>query len=104
MKLTIKAFLSECEETINKFWEALKKGFESPDRRKHFTAGVLISLAAGTLTNCWIGFLAGCVAGAAKEWRDSRDGGTVEWADFAFTALGAACATPFAALFHVLIF
>ena len=60
------------------------------DKRKHLIAGVGIGLTVtwGTKKPVY-GFGAGCAAGALKEAYDSRGNGTVEFADLAYTCLGA---------------
>lgn len=52
--------------------------------------GVMSAFYVGLAWGALIGFIAGCIAGAIKEWWDSKGHGTVELMDFAFTAMGAA--------------
>lgn len=52
----------------------------------------------------WLGVNAGCVAGAIKEWWDSKGHGTVELMDFVFTSFGAVVALIPAFILHNLIF
>ena len=61
------------------------------DKKLHFAAGTLISLAVFAVTeDIGISFAAGLIAGIAKEIYDKlSQKGTPEFADFIATALGA---------------
>ncbi len=97
IKARISAFLVEVKESIIQAWENVKDASKQPDKRKHFFVGVAIGLVVGILlgffTPNWLaflgGFIVGMIAGAIKEWHDSKGHGTVELMDFLFTALGA---------------
>lgn len=93
-----------------KIWRAVKVafkrlagGFKQPDKRKHFVAGVSISLVVGIFCPL-LGVIVAMVAGALKEWWDSKGHGTVEALDFIFTSLGALCAFPFSCIIHLHVF
>lgn len=103
IKAQISAFLAEVKERAAGALESVAEAAKQPDKRKHFIAGALISLFVGILFGWWVGVLVGFVAGIVKEWWDSKGHGTVEAMDAIFTAFGAACAIPFAVLFHLLI-
>ena len=67
----------------------------------------LIALALAVFIGIPMGFAAGCLAGAIKEWWDSKGHGTVEIMDFIFTAIGALCGAclsiPAIMLYHLII-
>lgn len=69
------------------------------DKRLHTLAGFIISLVFGVWFP-WIGIGLGVVAGAVKEYWDSRGHGCVELLDFVFTVIGALIA--FALTFFLL--
>lgn len=98
-----KAFIAQVKETITEIWKRATEAAKQPDKRKHFIVGAVISLVIGSLLGFWVGLLAAILAGAAKEWWDSKGHGTVEWLDFAFTAFGGLCATPLSFFIHWLI-
>lgn len=104
IKARILAFLSQAKESIIEAWKSLAEAAKQPDKRKHFIVGFFISLVIASLLGFLIGFIAGSLAGILKEWWDSKGHGTVEVMDALFTALGAACAMPFAWLIHYVIF
>lgn len=83
-------------------WESIIDGFKQPDKRKHMMYGFLISAVVGII-NPWLGYAAGCIAGALKEWWDSAGHGSVELADFVFTCFGATAAIPVAFLLHGIV-
>jgi ABC-type dipeptide/oligopeptide/nickel transport system permease subunit len=78
------------------------QNFKQPDKRKHFVAGFAISLLIGVFVP-WLGLVLAFIAGAIKEWWDSKGNGTPEWLDFIFTCIGAICAFPVALIIHALI-
>lgn len=92
------AFRVEVGEVIAQVWKGVAEAAKMPDKRKHFKVGMTICLIVGVISAfyvglAWgalIGFIAGCIAGAIKEWWDSNGHGTVELMDFVFTAMGAA--------------
>jgi len=103
-------FVIRVKESVKNIWKDVceiaadfKRGFKQPDKRKHFAAGFIISLAFGTLYPS-LGLILGSSAGIGKEVWDSKGHGTVENMDAVFTCLGAACAYPFALLLYQLIF
>ena len=53
--------------------------------------------------NVWLGLLLGCIAGAIKEWWDSKGHGAVELMDFVFTCFGSLVAFPIAWIINILI-
>ena len=59
----------------------------------------------GVLFGALVGFIVGSLAGAIKEWWDSKGHGTVELMDFIFTVIGALCgalvALMICALFNI---
>lgn len=96
------AFISNQKGCVTNVVKNVRDGFKQPDKRKHFIAGLVISILAGVFVP-WLGLLLGFVAGALKEWWDSKGHGVVELMDFVFTCLGAVCAFPFAWIIHLLI-
>ena len=78
------------------------QNFKQPDKRKHFFVGFGISLLVGVFLP-WLGLVLACVAGAIKEWWDSKGHGTPEWLDFIFTCVGVICAFLIALIIHALI-
>lgn len=102
-KARISAFFSNLKDNITDAVKSLKSHFKEPDKVKHYIVGLSISLLVGILVP-WLGLVLGCVAGAFKEWWDSKGHGVVELMDFVFTALGACVAFPFAWFIHLLIF
>lgn len=103
LKARISAFIAEVKESIIEVWKSLAEAAKSPDKRKHFIVGALISLVVGILAGWWVGFIAGILAALCKEWWDSKGHGTVEVLDAVFTALGAASVIPLSLLLHFLI-
>ena len=99
----VRAFIQGMKEDVTEALESLKKGFKSPDKRKHFIIGFLITLLVGALVNQWIGLGITIIAGFIKERWDSKGHGTVEAWDIIFTALGGLCAFPLAWFFNFLI-
>lgn len=96
------AFFSKAKESITKLVKSVCAGFKQPDKRKHFIAGLLISLVSGIFFP-WLGILLGFIAGALKELWDKKGNGTPEWMDFVFTCIGALSAFPFSLIIHNLI-
>lgn len=94
----LRAFFISVGEVIAKACKRLAEAAKMPDKRKHFKVGMTICLIVGVISAfyvglAWgalIGFIAGCISGAIKEWWDSNGHGTVELMDFVFTAMGAA--------------
>ena len=63
------------------------------DKIYHLAAGAIASAVVFCVTgNPWCGFAAAVIAGAAKEYWDSRGHGCVELMDFVTTAAGGAVA------------
>jgi len=58
------------------------------DKKKHLFCGFIISLGGGIMYMPLI--ISGFIAGAVKEWWDSKGHGQVEKADFIWTCYGAA--------------
>ncbi len=102
IKAQIKAFFVSVGESITNGIKSIKDGFKQPDKRKHFIVGFCLSLIFGLFLP-FMGFIAALIAGAIKEWWDSKGHGTVEVLDLVFTAMGALCAFPFAWVVHALI-
>lgn len=102
LKWRVADFLSSVKERFSRIGKRLSDGFKQPDKRKHLAAGFIISLAVGILCPL-LGFALGCIAGALKEWWDSKGHGTVELMDFVFTCLGSLAALPFSFIIHFLI-
>lgn len=102
IKARFLAFFNEVKESITNAYKSVLEGFKRPDKRKHFIAGVSISIVIGILCP-WLGLLLGCIAGAIKEWWDSKGHGAVELMDFVFTCLGSLAAFPIAWIIHLLI-
>lgn len=94
----LRAFNISMGEVVAGICKSLAEAAKTHDKRKHYKVGVAIGLIVGVISAfyvclAWgalIGFIAGCIAGAIKEWRDSNGHGAVELMDFAFTAMGAA--------------
>ena len=64
------------------------------DKLYHATAGAATSAVVFCITgNSWLGLAATVVAGAAKEYWDSRGHGTVDVWDFVATAAGGVVAS-----------
>ena len=107
IKAQIKAFLLEVGESIAEVGKSLAEAAKQPDKRKHCLVGALIGLFFGCLLGWQWGFTIGCLAGAIKEWWDSKGHGTVEIMDFIFTAIGALCGAclsiPAIMLYHLII-
>ncbi|MDD3019486.1 MAG: hypothetical protein PHX61_00735 [Alphaproteobacteria bacterium] len=102
IKARFLAFVAQTKESIIDAVNNVKDGFKQPDKRKHFIVGLAISLLVGVFLPL-LGVLVGCIAGAFKEWWDSKGHGTVELMDFLFTVLGSLCAFPFAWFINFLI-
>lgn len=102
LKCRVADFLASVKERFVRIGKSLLDGFRQPDKRKHLIAGFLISLIVGVLCPL-LGFALGCIAGALKEWWDSKGHGTVELMDFVFTCLGSLAALPFSFIIHFLI-
>lgn len=102
IKARFLAFFNEVKESITNACKSVLEGFKRPDKRKHFIAGVSMSIVIGILCP-WLGLLLGCIAGAIKEWWDSKGHGTVELMDFVFTCIGSLVAFPIAWIIHLLI-
>lgn len=103
LKARIADFWARVWQIVKDAFKRLADGFKQPDKRKHFIAGAIISLVIGIFCPL-LGVIAAMVAGACKEWWDSKGHGTVEALDFIFTCLGALCALPFSYIIHILIF
>ena len=107
IKAQIKAFLLEVGESIAEIGKSLAEAAKQPDKRKHCLVGALIGLFFGCLLGWQWGFAIGCLAGAIKEWWDSKGHGTVEIMDVIFTAIGALCGAclsiPAIMLYHLII-
>lgn len=103
LKARISDFFKKVVEFIKRTWQSLVNAIKQPDKRKHFIAGFIISLVAGVFMPL-LGVVIAMLAGAVKEWWDSRGHGTVEALDFIFTSFGALAALPFSFLIHNLIF
>lgn len=84
----VRLFFEEMWDYTKGMWKALKTASEQRDKRIHFVCGFIISLVVGILIP-FLGLFFGCVAGAFKEWWDSKGHGTVELMDFVFTCFGA---------------
>lgn len=84
-----KAYFSSAIESIAYVVKMAVRATKQADKQKHFIAGALVSILAGLLFGFWGGFTTGCLAGAMKEWWDSKGNGEVEIMDFVFTLLGA---------------
>lgn len=102
LKARILAFLGKAKESIIQTWENLAEAAKQPDKRKHFYVGFVIALVVGVLFRALGGFVAGSLAGAIKEWWDSKGHGTVELMDFIFTMIGALCGALVALIVCVL--
>lgn len=102
IKARFLAFWCEAKENITNACKSVLEGFKRPDKRKHFIVGFILSLMIGVLCP-WLGLLLGCIAGAIKEWWDSKGHGTVELMDFVFTCLGSLTVFPIACVIHPLI-
>lgn len=98
-----KAFLFEVGEVITDVWKSVTEAAKMPDKRKHLFVGLVIGWVIGCFLGVSMGFSIGCLAGAIKEWWDSKGHGTVEIMDFIFTAIGALCGACISILFHFLI-
>lgn len=97
-----KSKLQKNGKSMKKFFRKVKEVFKQADKKKHYAAGFCISLVIGLLAPI-TGLIIGCVAGALKEWYDSKGYGTVELADFLCTALGSLTAFPLSLVIHNLI-
>lgn len=95
-------FLSKAGGNIVWVAKSLAGGFRQADKRKHLIVGFAISFLIGILCPL-LGFSLGCIAGAVKEWWDSKGHGTVELLDFIFTCLGSLLALPLSFIVHSLI-
>ena len=103
LKARISDFFKKVVEFIKHTWQSLVNATKQPDKRKHFIAGFVISLLVGSFIPL-LGVIVAMLAGAVKEWWDSRGHGTVEALDFIFTSFGALVALPFSYLIHWLLF
>ena len=102
LKARILAFWGKVKESIIQTWENLAEAAKQPDKRKHFYVGFVIALVVGVLFGALVGFVAVSLAGAIKEWWDSKGHGTVELMDFIFTMIGALCGALVALIVCVL--
>lgn len=98
-----KAFWVEVGEVIADAWKSVAEAAKMPDKRKHLFVGMAIGSVFGCFLGVSMGFAIGCLAGAIKEWWDSKGHGTVEIMDFIFTAFGALFGACLSILFHFLI-
>lgn len=103
IKARISTFWGKVVEFIKAWWKCLINGSKQPDKRKHFIAGFVISLLVGVFAPI-VGIFTAMIAGAVKEWWDSKGHGAVEVLDFIFACLGGLCAFPFSCIIHHLIF
>lgn len=90
------------QKVMNKIWTWIVGILRQSDKRKHLCAGFIISMVVGVLVP-WCGIVAAIIAGAIKEWWDSRGHGCVELLDFLCTTIGGIIAFPVALLIHNLI-
>lgn len=102
LKARISDFFKKVVEFIKRTWQSLVNAIKQPGKCKHFIAGFIISLVAGVFMPL-LGVVIAMLAGAVKEWWDSRGHGTVEALDFIFTSFGALAALPFSYLVHWLL-
>ena len=98
----IKAYFAEVKESIKDVYKSVSDALKQPDKHKHFVVGFAISLLVGIFMP-FLGLLVGIIAGAIKEWWDSKGHGKVELLDFLFTTIGALCALPFAWLINIIL-
>lgn len=87
---------------IISMWKEATKAAKQRDKRIHLACGFLISLVIGFFIPL-LGFAFGCIAGAVKEWWDSKGHGTVELMDFVFTCIGAAIALIPSFILHSIV-
>jgi hypothetical protein len=95
--------VSEMINSTTQIFNALKNALNQRDKQIHLLCGFLISLVVGFFVP-WLGFTIGAIAGALKEFWDSKGHGTVETMDFVFTCIGAALAIAPSLILHNLIF
>ncbi len=98
MRLWLEETWDNTKNAINAVREAAKER----DKRIHFVCGFIISLLVGFFMPL-LGLVAGCVAGAIKEWWDSKGHGTVETMDFVFTCFGAVVALIPSFILHSIV-
>lgn len=103
------AFLREVGRTINEIAKSVKN---EPDKKKHFTAGMIIAFIAamvvgilhGIKTGAAAGIVAGSLAGLLKEVYDKKSGkGTPERMDWYATIFGSFFGSVFASIVVMLI-
>lgn len=99
-------FFARVRLSIEDWWDnttamtkAVRNAAKQADKRIHFVCGFTIALVVGFFLPL-LGLFVGCVAGAIKEWWDSKGHGTVELMDFVFTCFGAVAALIPALLLH----
>lgn len=81
---------------------AVREAARERDKRIHFACGFIISFLVGFFMPL-LGIFAGCVAGAIKEWWDSKGHGAVETMDFVFTCFGAVVALIPSFIIHSIV-
>ena len=89
-------------DNIKEAAKAVRSAAKERDKRIHFVCGFLISLVVGFFLPI-LGLFAGSVAGAIKEWWDSKGHGTVELMDFVFTSFGAVVALIPSFILHSIV-
>lgn len=95
-------WLEETWDNTKEIANTVRTAAKQRDKRIHFVCGFIISLVVGFFLPL-LGLFAGCVAGAVKEWWDSKGHGTVELMDFVFTAFGAVAALIPSLILHSIV-
>ncbi|MCM1543685.1 MAG: hypothetical protein NC110_00140 [Ruminococcus sp.] len=98
----VRLFLEDVWDNTTAMFKSLVSASKEADKRKHFFVGAIISLLWGCLIPL-LGFAFGCIAGAIKEWWDSKGHGTVELMDFVFTCIGAAFGLALSSIIHLFL-
>ena len=98
----MRLWLEETWDNTKEIANTVRAAAKQRDKRIHFVCGFIISLVVGFFLPL-LGLFAGCVAGAVKEWWDSKGHGTVELMDFVFTAFGAVAALMPSFILHSIV-
>ena len=98
----VRLWLEDGWDNIKEAAKAVRSAAKERDKRIHFVCGFLISLVVGFFLPI-LGLFAGSVAGAIKEWWDSKGHGAVELMDFVFTCFGAVAALIPSFILHSIV-
>lgn len=98
----VRLWLEDVWDNTKDIAKEVREAAKERDKRIHFACGFIISLVVGFFLPL-LGLFAGCVAGAIKEWWDSKGHGTVELMDFVFTCFGAVAALIPSFILHSIV-